>query len=64
MYTKQDSAIILIGVVGSRTTTDSTRAVGKEKAKFHSDRTRTEPRGLFRETRAADSGLRQSPRTL
>ena len=28
MYTKQDSAIILIGVVGSRTTTDSTHAVG------------------------------------
>ena len=35
MYTKQYSAIILIGVVGSRTTTDSIRAVGKEKAKFH-----------------------------
>ena len=35
MYTKQYSAIILICVVGSRTTTDSTRAVGKEKAKFH-----------------------------
>jgi len=34
MYTKQYSAIILICVVGSRTT-DSTRAVGKEKAKFH-----------------------------
>jgi len=28
MYTKQDSAIILIGVVGSRTTTDSTHTVG------------------------------------
>ena len=28
------------------------------------DRTRTDPRRLFRETRAADPGLRQSPRTL
>jgi len=40
------------------------------KAKFHytgptgPDRTRTDPRGLFRETRAADPGLRQSPRIL
>jgi len=38
------------------------------KAKFHHtgptgpDRTRTDPRGLFRETRAADPGLRLSPR--
>ena len=40
------------------------------KAKFHytdptgPDRTRTDPHGLFLETRAADPGLRQSPRTL
>ena len=40
------------------------------KAKFHytgptgPDRTRADPHGLFRETRAADPGLRQSPRTL
>ena len=27
-------------------------------------RARPDPRGLFRETRAADPGLRQSPRTL
>jgi len=37
------------------------------KAKFHytgqtgPDRTRTDPHGLFRETRAADPGLRRSP---
>jgi len=40
------------------------------KAKFHDtgptgpDRTRADPSGLFRETRAADPGLRQSSRTL
>ena len=34
------------------------------KAKFHYTGPTADPRGLFRETPAADPGLRQSPRTL